>query len=178
MSKEKNLEKYFKGLLTDILFKRQYKPTITIQSILTNIEEQLADDLNYNLNREFKKWVKKVKEKTSDKIPKKFIGRKRPQHRLFPYMVSEDLNTKIYTNLEVTYKPFKVLIRGSFNLDSPHSTATNFGFTPKGIGTSKGRWVGWTDRVFKNKSYDGVKGAEHIVHDEIKKELAKLSDYF
>jgi len=171
-----SLHKYFKDLSLFLEDNTTYQIP-SVEPYLFDIRKKLAGNIKKTTLKELRDWETEVYIAVDDKLPNKYKGKKRPQNRLFPYKVSEDLQNNISTSQNVNVTHFGVSTKFTFNLESPHSTLTTYGFTSKGKYTSKGNWVGWTDKVFKQDKYGKVTGAKKRVFNVIENEIKNIDKY-
>lgn len=176
-----SLSKYFKDVVTSTIKSGTYASPIKIDDYLLNTKQKVLSGIRTATDKELKKWKREVESSISDPLPKRLLGHKRPSGRYFPYTnpYSKDTNLKdtISTNIEVDKTVVGASMTFEFNMGSDHSTLTTYGFTRKGIGTSKGNWAGWVDKVFTANKYHKVRGAEPRMHKAIVSEMKHIDKY-
>lgn len=111
--------------------------------------------------KEQKEWVDNIKKALSEKLPTQYLHKRRPDRdRMFPYLVTGQLQKSVKTNLSLEKVTTKsATFKWWFGLVSPHATYTTKGFRLK----DKPKWVGWADRVFKSSDDNNIPSAEYLI---------------
>lgn len=118
--------------------KAMYKP------ILALLEEETK--------KRNKKWVERVQEKLSDRLPKNQLHKRRiDRNRLFPYFVTGELyDSMVYEVQAYKEKHYTYDVTSFMQFTSLHAILTDKGIVRGGI--SDGAWVGWLDDILHSRS--------------------------
>lgn len=147
-----------------------FRIKVDFQELLSKLENLEFDNITEELiakhyleiiSKDLEKFESIVKDKISEPLPTKLIGRKRPQNRLWNYLVSGEMKEQFKTAISM-YKKSKNIYRISIQVadTSPHSFFTN-----RGVRNQRGKWVGWFDDITKGDGRDNVRSLNSRLFD-------------
>ena len=118
--------------------------------ILKLLEEEVA--------KRNEKWIKRVQEKLSDRLPKDQLHKRRKDRsRLFPYFVTGELyDSMVYDLQAYKEKHYTYDVTSFIQFTSLHAILTDKGIARGG--KSDAAWVGWLDDILhsRNKYRGGI----------------------
>ena len=120
-------------------------------------------------NAEMSKWREQVQALLSTKIPSRFLNRRRPHTRRYPYMNTGTLKNSVKTRVRRSGK-YGITLRAE--ISAPYAEKLNAGLRRRKDGKEP-KWKGWVDRVLRNGDKTvGLKSVTDIFN-EIKARLGK-----
>ena len=149
------------NILDQIFIEIKYDTTIKMKQVIINSIMEAGE-------KEQKEWVKNLKKRLSDPIPKVYLHTLRePRTRLFPYLNTGKLRKSVQTRLyKLNYnKNYNyVTLRWWFAITAPQATYTNAAANSP-TKPKPPSWKGWVDSVFTGINDKYVISARRLVRN-------------